>query len=144
VSGWLFDTNVLSALAPGRLPLSPAAIKWFEGKNEELFFSAITVTEIDAGIAKLQRAGSTRRSEILQTWFTGVLSHYGDRVLPFDLSSAHVAGGLTDVAKATGRHPGFADIAIGAIAKSRDLIVLTVNHRHFIPLGIETLNPLEQ
>jgi predicted nucleic acid-binding protein len=79
----------------------------------------------------------------LQAWFTGVLGHYGDRVLPFDITSAHVAGGLTDFAKAAGRHPGFADIAIAAIAKSRDLVVLTANRQHFDFLGIDTLNPLE-
>jgi hypothetical protein len=43
---------------------------------------------------------------------------------------------------AKGRHPGFADVAIAAIAKSRELVILTLNLRHFDHLGVETLNPL--
>jgi hypothetical protein len=141
VSGWLFDTDVLSALAPGRPTLSQNAVKWFEGKNEQLFFSVITVMEINTGIAKLRRAGGARRSETMQAWLSGVLGRYGDRVLPFGVASAEIAGRLGDAATAAGRHPGFADITIAAIARSNDLVVLTANHRHFEPLGVETMNP---
>jgi hypothetical protein len=55
---------------------------------------------------------------------------------------AEIAGALSDVATAIGRHPGFPDVAIAATAKSRELAVLTMNTRHFEPLGVETLNPL--
>ena len=144
MSGWLFDTDVLSALAPGRPPLSEEAIDWFEDKNEELFLSVVSVAEISSGIARLQRTGSTSRSERLQEWLSGVLSHYGSRVLPFDLAAADVAGRLTDASKAAGRYPGFPDIVIAAIARANDLIVLTANRRHFEPLGVGVLNPLER
>ena len=70
-----------------------------------------------------------------------MLSFYADRVLPFDLAAARIAGVLSDAALADGRHPGFADVAIAAIAKSRELVILTLNLRHFHPLGIDTLNP---
>ena len=143
MSGWLFDTNVLSTLAPGRAPISQEAVKWFGDRNEQLFFSAITVTEIGAGIAKLLRAGSLRRARELRAWFDGVLAHYGERVLPFDLAAAEIAGELSDAAVAIGRHPGFSDVAIAAIAKSRDLVVLSINRRHFEPLGIGVLNPFD-
>lgn len=144
MSGWLFDTNVLSAFAPGRRSLSAEAIRWFEDRNDELFLSAIAVTEIDAGIAKLKRTGSSRRAEELRAWFEGVLGHYGDRVLSFDLTAAHIAGELSDAAEAVGRHPGFADVAMASIAKSHGLVVLTANRRHFDPLGIDVLNPFER
>jgi predicted nucleic acid-binding protein len=118
-------------------------IRWFANRNEELFFCAITVTEIAEGIAKLRRTGALRRSEILRAWFERVLQHYGERVLPFDLAPAHIAAELADVAKAEGRHPGFADIAIAAIAKARELVVLTRNTRHFAPLGVVLFDPFE-
>ena len=70
-----------------------------------------------------------------------MLSLYADRELGFDLPAARIAGALGDAARAGGRHPGFADVAIAAIAKSRGLIILTFNLRHFDPLGVETLNP---
>jgi hypothetical protein len=72
-----------------------------------------------------------------------MLSLYADRVLAFDLLAARIAGPLGDAAQAEGRHPGFADVAIAAIAKSRELVLLTLNRRHFDPLGIDALNPFD-
>jgi len=70
-----------------------------------------------------------------------MMSFYADRVLPFDLTAASRAGALSDAAQAEGRHPGFAGVAIAAIAKSRELLILTLNLRHFGPLGVDALNP---
>ena len=71
------------------------------------------------------------------------MTFYADRILPFDLGAARIAGMLmlSDAAQADGRHPGFADVAIAAIAKSRDLAILTLNLRHFDPLGVDARNP---
>jgi predicted nucleic acid-binding protein len=143
MSGWLFDTSILSALSPGRPALSSNTVRWFEERNDDLFLCSILVAETERGIAKLRRLGSTRRSAELAAWFDHVLQVYGDRILSFDLGAAHIAAELSDVAEAIGRHPGFADVAMAAIAKSQDLAVLTLNLRHFEPLGIDILNPLE-
>jgi toxin FitB len=143
VSGWLFDTSVLSAFAPGRPPLADVTLKWFEDRNDDLFIPAIAVTEIEAGIAKLRRLGSLRRAQDLREWFTAILTEYEDRVLPFDLRAARIAAELGDAAEAIGRHPGFADVATASIARAYELVVLTANRRHFEPLGVEVLNPLE-
>jgi predicted nucleic acid-binding protein len=143
VTGWLLDTNVLSAFAPGKPAVAPKFIAWFNERTDELFLSAITAAEIEAGIAKLRRTGSGQRAERLQNWFEGILGFYADRVLPFDLGAARIAGVLSDAAQADGRHPGFADVAIAAIAKSRELVILTLNLRHFAPLGVGTFNPFE-
>jgi len=141
VTDWLLDTNILSAFAPGK-PAVPAEVaSWFNARTDELYLSAITAAEIEAGISKLRRTGSGRRADELHDWFEGMLSFYTDRVLPFDLDAARVAGMLSDMAQAQGRHPGFADVAIAAIANSRGLALLTLNLRHFDPLGIETFNP---
>ncbi len=99
--------------------------------------------EVETGIARLRRAGATRRAEGLRSWFDRILQQYAERVLAFDLAAAHIAGALNDSAQAAGRHPGFADIAIAAIAQSRQLVILTLNLRHFAPLAVETLNPFE-
>jgi toxin FitB len=141
VTGWLLDTNVLSAFAPGKPPVGPELGSWFEERTDALFLSAITAAEIEAGISKLRRTGSGRRAGELHAWFERILNSYAHRVLPFDLAAARIAGVLSDAALADGRHPGFADVAIAAIAKSRQLVVLTLNARHFDPLGIDTLNP---
>jgi predicted nucleic acid-binding protein len=72
-----------------------------------------------------------------------MLSLYADRVVAFDLPAARIAGRLGDAAQAEGRHPGFTDRAIAEIAKSRELLVLTLSLRHFDPLGIDALNPFD-
>jgi toxin FitB len=143
MSGWLFDTSILSALSPGRPALSPETVRWFEDRNEESFLSSILIAETEQGIAKLRRLGSSRRAAELSAWFDDVLRVYGDRILSFDLVAAHAAAELSDVAEAIGRHPGFADIAMAVIAKSHDLVILTANRRHFEPLGVEIFNPLD-
>ncbi len=141
MTGWLLDTNVLSAFAPGRPAVAPDVTAWFEEHTDELFLSAITAAEIEAGIAKLRRTGAVRRADDLRLWFDGMLGSYADRVLSFDLAAARIAGELGDAARAAGRHPGFADVAIAAIALSRGLVILTLNARHFDPLGAESRNP---
>lgn len=78
---------------------------------------------------------------MLNQWFNQILSFYADRVLPFDLEAARIAGTLSDDATAIGRNPGFADVAIAAIAKSRNLVVLTLNIRHFEPLKVAASDP---
>ncbi|HTZ35061.1 MAG TPA: hypothetical protein VMB84_03485 [Stellaceae bacterium] len=35
------------------------------------------------------------------------------------------------------------DIAIAGIAKSRDLVLLTMNPRHFEPLAVKVLSPFD-
>lgn len=141
MKGWLLDTNVLSAFAPARHPVPPDTAAWFDDRTDALYLSAITAAEIEAGIAKLRRTGSTRRADNLRGWFDRILALYADRVLPFDIAAARVAGALGDAALAVGRHPGFADVATAAIAKSRELVVLTLNRRHFDPLEVEVLDP---
>jgi hypothetical protein len=143
VRGWLLDTDVLSAFGPGKRPIPPGTAGWFRGRTEALYLSTISAAEIEAGIAKLRRTGSGRRADNLRQWFDLVLDDYADRLLTFDLAAARIAGLLGDLAQADGRYPGFADVAIAAIAKSRELVVLTLNLRHFDPLGIDALNPFE-
>ena len=141
MTGWLLDTNVLSAFAPGKQAVAPRTAAWFDERTDDLFLSAITAAEIEVGISKLRRTGSGRRADELRDWFERMMGFYADRVLPFDLPAARIAGVLGDGALAEGRHPGFADVAIAAIAKSRQLVVVTLNLRHFDRLGVDTLNP---
>ena len=48
-----------------------------------------------------------------------------------------------DGARAGGRAPGFADVAIAATAASRGLTILTRNLRHFSPLGAQAIDPFD-
>jgi toxin FitB len=143
VSGWLLDTNIVSAFGPGRRPIPAQTAAWFRARTQALYLSTISAAEIEGGIAKLRRTGSGRRADNLRQWFDRILGDYADRLLAFDLAAVRVAGVLGDSAQADGRYPGFADVAIAAIAKSRELVIVTLNLRHFEPLGVDTLNPFD-
>jgi predicted nucleic acid-binding protein len=93
----------------------------------------VTVAEIECGIARLRRQGATRRAEALAAWLEALLHLYGKRVLAFDLATARLAGALSDVVRAGGASPGFADLAIAAMAQANCLTMLTGNTRHFRP-----------
>jgi len=143
LNGWLLDTNILSAFAPGKPAPSPEVTGWFEERTDSLFLSVVTAAEIGAGVAKLRRSGADRRAQSLSLWFERIVTAYGERVLTFDLLAAQIAGDLSDAAVARGHAPGFADVAIAATAKAHRLTVLTANVRHFEPLGADVFDPFQ-
>jgi predicted nucleic acid-binding protein len=148
VTGWLLDTSIISQLAPnkgGAPRLGTDLASWLRDNTDDLFLSALSITEIRAGIRKLRRAGGTRRADDLEAWLGRAVTLYGDRVLPLDVETALVAGDIADHAQAVGRDPGLADVLIAATAEARDLSILTDNVRHFegLDLRVQVLNPLE-
>jgi predicted nucleic acid-binding protein len=139
------DTNVASVLAPGRqTQTSEHVINWLEDRDATIHFSAMTVMEIESGIARLARAGSTRRLAELSAWLAGLVEQFGDRIIAFDREAAEIAGRMEADALAKGRHPGLADIIIAASAVRHRFILLTRNLRHFQPLGVEAFDPFER
>jgi predicted nucleic acid-binding protein len=112
--------------------------------NDQLYVSAVTVAEIEQGIRKLHRAGGVQRADALTRWLDALIERGGDRILPFDTRAGRIAGELSDQAIAAGRHPGFADVAIAATAVANGLVVLTRNGKHFAPLGVELVDPVER
>ena len=139
--GYLVDTNVLSATAPTKVRAATFA-DWLNQNSDRLYLTTITVAEIEDGIAKARREGATRKAVRLAEWLDAVLHLYDARVLPFDFAAARVAGRLWDRARSRGHAPGFADVAIAAIAEANGLIVLTRNTKDFAPMDAHTLNPL--
>jgi predicted nucleic acid-binding protein len=137
---YLVDTNVISAAAPSR-PELPALIEWMDAQSAYLFLSAVTVAEIEDGIAKSQREGAIRKSADLTAWLETVLHLYGERVLAFDTPTARIAGAMADRARSQGHSPGFADIIIAATAQHHGLTILSRNLRHLEPLGVAAIDP---
>ncbi len=141
---YLVDTNVISAGAPSRSAAAADVVRWMDEHSADLYLSAVTVTEVEDGIAKLRREKAKRKAAELTAWLETLLHLYGNRVLAFDVAAARVAGALSDLARSKGRHPGFADIVIEATARCHGLTILTRNTRHFEPLELPTVNPFEQ
>lgn len=143
--GFLLDTSVISALAPGRQAHLPADfVDWLHVNNTRLYMPSIAVAELAQGICKLHRTGGVERAGRLAQWLDGLIAGYGERILPLDAAAARLAGQLSDQAKAQGIHPGFADVAIAALAQHAGHLLLTRNLKHFQPLGVACGDPLVQ
>lgn len=86
---YLVDTDVISE---GALSKEPSAIlvAWMDH------------TEIADGIAKMYREGASRKATQLEERLDTLLHLYDNRVLPFDVPSARIAGKLSDRARSKG------------------------------------------
>jgi predicted nucleic acid-binding protein len=140
---YLVDTNIISESAPSR-PVSPALLEWMDRRTNSLFLSAVTIAEIEDGIAKLKREGARRKGAGLSAWLETILHLYGDRVLVFDAVIARIAGAISDRARAQGQSPGLADIIIAATAQHHRLTILSRNVRHLKPLGVAVVDPFSE
>ena len=131
---YLIDTVVLSEL---RKPDRHAGItRWLRDKAAEaLFLSAITVGEIELGVAQ-QRVRNPVFGEALSAWLDRTIETYGDRILPVTTRVARRWGQLC----ARIGHGG-ADLLIAATALEHGLSVVTRNVRHFVPTGVSVENP---
>ena len=131
---FLVDTDVLSALR--RRERHPELARWLEGqRTSDLYLSAVTVGEIERGIAQQQRSHPSFARELV-AWLDRVLRSYGDRVLAVDVSTARRWGRLSG---ALGHDS--VDLLIAATALEHGLTVVTRNVRHFEPAGVPVLNP---
>lgn len=135
--GYLLDTSVVSMLTPGRGAFVPTPLgRCLQAHHKELFLPCIAAAEMAQDIGKLRRAGGAERADRLDRWLDGLLADYADRILPLDATAARLAGQISDAAIAQGRHPGFGYIAIAALARNTDLLLLTCKLKHFQPLGV--------
>ena len=95
---YLVDTNVISAAALSR-SASPALIAWMDEHSTQLYMSAVTIAEIEDGIAKVRREDATRKAADLDGWLETLRHLYGQRIFAFDTATARHAGALSDRAR---------------------------------------------
>ncbi len=148
---WLFarhqrDINPRSPLsAQNALPSHVARFRtWVREHDDQLFLSAITLAEIQAGISQLERKGSVRRAAALAHWLSAILELYDSRMLPFTSSAAVECGRLLDRAIGAGADPGFEDAAIAATAAVHNLTVVTANTQHFEHFAVSLISPFDE
>lgn len=107
-------------------------------RAEDTFLSSVTIAELSRGVARLS---SGRRKAELSRWYAGLVGHYGERIIAFDVEIADMAGRLAAHAERNGTTVPLADVVIAATATRHGLVVMTRNERHFRALGVETSNP---
>ena len=130
---FLLDTNVVSELRRPRP--HRAVLDWITGvPAEQLFLSAVTVGEIQAGI-EITREQDVAKAEELDAWLDLVLASYS--VLPMDAPAFREWARLMHRRSDTITE----DAMIAATAIVHRLAVATRNVRDFEPLGVELHNP---
>lgn len=108
-----------------------------------IFLSAVTIQEIEKGIALLEHKRAAAKAASLRVWLSGLITTYDDKILGLDASAAAFAGQLEAKAISSGHNPGMADAIIAGIAKAHDLVIVTYNTKHFLPFGITVSSPDE-
>ena len=132
---YLLDTNVVSELRKPRP--HEAVVAWLQSTAEaDLYLSAVTLGEIQAGIELTREQDATKASEI-EAWADLVAASYS--VLPMD--------GETFRAWARLMHRKsdmfYEDAMIAATAIVHQLTVVTRNAADFADFNVSFLNPFE-
>lgn len=130
---FLLDTNVVSELRKPRP--HGAVVAWVNDQQEEqLFLSAVTLGELQAGIEKTRRQDPVKAIEI-ESWADQLAS--SNQVLPMDTTCFREWGRIID------RKPDelLEDAMIAATARVHHLIVATRNEGDFKQLDVRIFNP---
>lgn len=132
---YLVDTNVVSELR--RLRPNRRVIKWISDvPPEQLFISAVTISEIQAGI-EVTREQDMQKAAQLEAWLIQVSRTYN--VLSMDANT------FRQWAKLMHRKSNtlIEDAMIAATALTNGLTVSTRNIRDFEALGLAAIDPFQ-
>jgi predicted nucleic acid-binding protein len=105
-------------------------------EEANLFLSAVTLGEIQAGVERTRRQDPGKASE-LERWVDGLPASY--QVLPMDTPCFREWGRIMN-----NKQPDLLeDAMIAATARVHGLIVATRNERDFRQLDVRTFNPFK-
>ena len=135
---YLVDTDVISELRK-KDKADRRVVAFFKdagARDAPLYLSAITVGELRRGVELIRHRGDLRQANTLERWLDDLVVEYAEHVLPFDTEVAQVWGRLRVP------HPeNPLDKQIAATALLYDLILLTLNTRHFASTGAKLFDP---
>jgi len=132
---YLLDTNIVSELR--RQKPHGAVVAWLESiADKDLFLSAVTLAEIQAGI-ELTRDQNTQRAKELEDWLDLVAGTY--HILSMNGEA------FRKWAKLMHRQSDtlYEDAMIAATAQTKQLIVATRNVKDFEKFNVKIINPFE-
>ena len=133
---YLLDTNVVSELRKGRP--HGGVVAWLETKDEaELFVSAVTLGELQAGV-ELTRKQDHSKADQIELWIDHVAQSY--QVLSMDAPAFREWGKLM-----SGQPDSMMeDAMIAATARVHRLKVVTRNVKDFERFNVPVVNPFSR
>lgn len=133
---FVLDTNVVSELRKPRP--HGGVLAWLQGVDDkDLFLSAVTVGEIQAGVELAREQDAAKAAEI-EAWLEQLAACYA--VLPMDAAAFRAWARLMHRRSDT----LIEDAMIAATAKVHGLTVVTRNVADFTPFGVPMLNPFKR
>jgi toxin FitB len=135
VKKYLLDTNVVSEMRKQKP--HGAVVAWLTDlRDEQVFLSAVTMGELQAGIELTRRQTPEKATEI-ERWVDQLEASY--QILPMDTASFREWGRLMH-----GKSDDLVeDGMIAATARKHDLIVATRNEDDFKQLNVQVFNPFK-
>jgi predicted nucleic acid-binding protein len=135
---FLLDTCVLSEMI--KLKPEKAVSTWFSSqKSDALYVSALTLGELQKGIAKLEV--SARKAYLEQYLHTEIIDGFEGRILNVDSAVALSWGNLVAKAEKSGKPMPYIDSLIAATAIFHNLTLVTRNTKDVEASGVELFNP---
>ena len=133
---YLLDTNVVSELRKPRP--HGGVVAWLSGlHDEQLFLSAVTLGELQAGVERVRSRDAAKAKEI-ELWVDRLEASH--RVIPMDSAC------FREWARLMGKRPDrlLEDAMIAATARVHGFTVATRNQKDFDQLGVAVLNPFKK
>jgi toxin FitB len=134
---WLLDTNIISESA--KKNADERVIAWLRRERANSYTSSIVISQL-AHWVRTKRGTEQKR---LQEWLTRLLASFGERVLNFTTSTAHVWADMHVKHEKAGKAMPVVDSYIAATAIQHGLVIVS-DDADFRDRDFKVFNPFEE